>query len=271
MSNDPETISISREDAQRLVNEILKKQPALKEFGIIFRTPSTQYKIQEPKYVRPGAWLVLEQSVIRAGFSARVLRAMPDIVAAIFGTASCVALGVASAAEVAVAPATGGSSMALVAFTWAGAAASAATTGVSIGRVYNEVFGNPENNRLMDSTAWVNNTLLILDGIAIGSLSAARAPLLYNLVKNRKTPGLMLKELESLNRHKRRQLTKEIGYMMYKGNLGKTWTKAGIELLLKKEVLEIASSVCGVLGSLYSGALGSGYKFVIRAAFATTA
>ena len=268
--SDPKTTSISRADAERLVREILRKNPAFKDFGIIFRTPITQYKIQEPAQVRPALWLVLEQSVVETGVKARVMRAMPDIVAALFGTASCVALGVADAAAVAVAPASGGLTMALAAMTYAGAAASAASTAVAYVRVYNEIFGDPENNRLMDSSSWCRNTMLALDGIAITSLTAARAPLLYNLLKNKKTPGMMLKQLESMNRLERKELTKQIGRVMVGDKAKAVLAKKEIEILLKREVLEVASSVLGVFGSLYSGALGEGYKFVVRAAFAST-
>lgn len=265
--SDPEKTSLSRQDAERILRLLLNRNPAYRVFGIIFSTPTTYYKLQEPQQKSPEKriWIVLDQDVVDTSVSARMVRAMPEIISLVFSVGSCVTLGVASTIEVAVVPVSGGLTMALAALTWTGAVASAASAGISSVRVYNEIFGDPENNDLMDSTAWVNYTMLALDGVAIASLSASRFPLLFSLLKNGKTPGTAFK-LAQMTRGERKELTKEFGRVMVGTEIKSVLSKKAISQLITKELLEVSSSALGIFGSLYSGSLGAAFKFVIRIA-----
>lgn len=250
------------EQARRLGQYLILKQQWLKTWGVIVQTSRT-IKVQTPvaKPPQPRPYLIVTEVEKPSKLSVMVERAKavtPDFICALLGTGSCVFLGLATTAEVAAAPVSGGGSLALAALTWAGAGASAAGAGMAWGRVINGLT-DPELNEILDSETYWNEVSLAFDVISIASLSAARFPAIVALYKESKITGKSVFELmRGMNRASRKRVAQEL--MRASGETGKSISVSTINAVIQKQLLEAVSTALSVLGSAYGGSINKAYS-----------
>ena len=123
---------------------------------------------------------------------------------------SAILAGAAATSGVAAAPLTGGGSLALTVLAYAGAVASAAQCGISIGRVFNELTV-PVSNDILDSSEWYTTTADILDGVALAGGLASFGQAAQSAIRLSRTSGRPLRAIiRGMNRAERKRLAQDI-------------------------------------------------------------
>lgn len=187
---------------------------------------------------------------------------------------SAVLAGVATAGTAGAAPLTGGASLLLTAVVWAGAAASAAQCGVSVGRLVNEFHDPGSNDRYLDSEAWYRTTSDILDAISVIGGVASLGQTAQALLRLSRTSGRPLWAiLQGMERAERKRLAQDLARYTGKaptrnqfvklvraGRVPKIFTQQQVTRAMTNELL---NTISGSLTVASSSGFGVVRKFAV--------
>lgn len=263
---------LSKQQENKLINSI-DKIPALRFCGIAYVGQGNSYVIRPSQMPDGlGTWIVISE--VKEQYARKPEK---EIVREsnfswgweLFGLGtSCgaaILTGVAAAGGVAATPLTGGTSLALTTLAWAGATATAAQCGISIGRFVNE-WDDPRNNQILDENAYYQYGSTALDTVSIvGGASSVKGAVKFghNLSKATGKPIVeTLRGSDKIARGARKRLprimaesknpglsSKQFKRMVRDGKAPKVFRTHEITREVNTRLLESVSAVLSGMGS----------------------